>query len=390
MIVFSSFPKMDLNSTENQATRCQISDAQLKFYQIYSWWIKGIASICLSTLGIILNTVAIYILCHKRMRKSLFHNLLLCLTITDLLFLSNGVYVALIMQLIEPFSEINKYIFVSALYPARNVIMCISIYMTVGLSYERYTSIVRPYLQLTRQKTKNFPQLLLYIGPIFACSVLFNLPKYFELKIENTATLCPEITPDETIKISCTRLSNIFPTELRNNRFYVLWYVNVSNLIVTSIIPGVLLTFFNYKIYSACKVRQQKRATMLTQSIQYDSDAKSGDNVKQRFVLFAIVAMFFMCHLLRVVLNIAETVDSEIKEEQWKKGCPGIGFWGMIVLPISGFMLQVNSSANFFIYCIYDHLFNDILCSYIPTKRRQNMLGVNVMVNENIKMEEIH
>ena len=108
MMVFSSFPNMDLNSTEYQATRCQISDAQVKFYQIYSWWIKGIASICLSTLGIIFNTVAIYILCHKRMRKSLFHNLLLCLTITDLLFLSNGVYVAVVMQLIETFSKSNK------------------------------------------------------------------------------------------------------------------------------------------------------------------------------------------------------------------------------------------------------------------------------------------
>ena len=71
-------------------------------------------------------------------------------------------------------------------------------------------------------------------------------------------------------------------------------------------------------------------------------------------------------------------VDSDFKQEQWKKGCPGIGFWGMIALPISGLMLQINSSTDFFIYCIYDNLFKDVLYSQFPTLRRRELNNIEI------------
>ena len=120
--------------------------------------------------------------------------------------------------------------------------------------------------------------------------------------------------------------------------------------------------------------------------INSTNDGK-GDEVKQRFVLFAIVAMFFICHALRITLNIAEMVDSDFKQEQWKKGCPGIGFWGMIALPISGLMLQINSSTDFFIYCIYDNLFKEVLYSHFPTPRRRRTDLNNIEIEA--KQDEI-
>ena len=91
---------MEVNGTELEATRCQISDDQINFYDRYAWWLKGIVSVSIAVLGIVLNLIAVYILCHKEMRESFFHRLLICLTIVDSLFLANGIYVSLVLRLI--------------------------------------------------------------------------------------------------------------------------------------------------------------------------------------------------------------------------------------------------------------------------------------------------
>ena len=101
----SSLFEMELNRTQHDNMRCEISENQVKFYEIYAWWIKGITSVCISTFGIIFNTIAIYVLCHKRMRGSFFNRLLVGLTIVDSLFLANGIYVSLLKQV----KENNRY-----------------------------------------------------------------------------------------------------------------------------------------------------------------------------------------------------------------------------------------------------------------------------------------
>ena len=380
---------MEVNGTELEATRCQISDDQINFYDRYAWWLKGIASVSIAVLGIVLNLIAVYILCHKEMRESFFHRLLICLTVVDSLFLANGIYVSFVLRLIEPSSRSLQYIFVSALYPARNILMCSSIYMTVGLSYERYTSIVRPYLQLVRRKKNSLRRLFSYVTPVILFSILFNAPKFFELKLVDRIVECHDTTKNQAKKTECIPILEISPTDLRNDKAYILWYLNVANLMVTSIIPGLLLSFFNYRIYSASRERHQKRAKVFSRGDQQSgNDTKVDGEIKQRFVLFAIVVMFFICHLLRIALNVAELVDTEMKQEQWNKGCPGIRFWGMIAVPISGVMLQINSCADFFIYCIYDKLFKDTLSSYIPSRLRSNdHLTASSSVEEKIEMK---
>ena len=78
--------------------------------------------------------------------------------------------------------------------------------------------------------------------------------------------------------------------------------------------------------------------------------------------------MFVVCHSLRVVLNMEEIVNLDFNKQQRKAGCPGVGFWGALSLPVSGLLLQLNSSTNFFIYCIFDNIFKDILISQLPRR----------------------
>ena len=147
------------------------------FYSVYSWWLGGIGTIFVASIGILFNTIAIFILCNKRMKESFFNRLLVCIAIVDNLFLVNGIYSALAMQLIEPSASSGShlFIFINILYPARNVLMCSSIYMTVGMACERYISIAKPYLQRSRQSENTCRRLMCYVIPVISLSIVFYI-----------------------------------------------------------------------------------------------------------------------------------------------------------------------------------------------------------------------
>ena len=171
---------MEPNSVEqHNDTRCEyeITEKKVIFYEIYSWWVKGVLSLCVSFMGIVFNTISIFILCNKKMNHSFFNRLLVCLAMVDSVFLATGIYVALVMQVVESLS--NSYdpqlIFITILYPARNILMSTSIYMTIGLAYERFTSITKPYLYRARETTNKCHRLLTYVAPVFIISVIYNI-----------------------------------------------------------------------------------------------------------------------------------------------------------------------------------------------------------------------
>ena len=47
-------------------------------------------------------------------------------------------------------------------------------------------------------------------------------------------------------------------------------------------------------------------------------------------------------------------------------GCEWLQFWTLIAVPISNSLLQINSSINFFIYCVFNKSFRDTLKSKLP------------------------
>ena len=350
--------------TSNNTENC-FSKTQALFYVEFSWWVSGIGTLFISTLGMIFNAMAIYILSDRRMWSSFFNRLLVCLAIGDNLFLANAIFVVVVEKLIESPSAEHHFIFVNFLYPTRNMFMCCSIYMTVGLACERFNSSSNPFLHRTRQNESTCRRLLLYILPVITFSVVYNIPKFFDLKIveipkdSEDASNCSESTSNGTFQFHCenTTQFDMQPTNLRNNPAYILWYINVSNLVVTSIIPFLLLTYFNYKIYTALKERQKRKANMVSQPNNPSNRKEHGKKEnRQTFVLFAIVALFVICHALRVILNIAEFLEKY-------SGCVGKPFWTIVSIPIAGFLLQLNSGSNFFVYCVFSELFREVVKS---------------------------
>ena len=352
----------------NENMTCGNSQYQVEFYQDFNWWVGGVMSIFTSGLGIILNTVSICVLCNRRIRASLFNRLLVCLAIMDSLFLATTIFVALTRKLITLYSFHHVFIFVHILYPARSMLICSSTYMTVGLSYERYAFLTKPIHQRARHNTNTYSRLALYCSLIITFSILYYIPRFFDLEVEKLP--CESNQEVNGTLFNCSSQYDFRPTPIRVDPNYVLWYINVSNLVVTGVIPGVLLGFFNYKISKSLQRSNITRASMVSRQRHTAAkhQNKNSSDHGRTLVLFAIVILFFVCHALRIILNIEEVANLASEGDPKTESCPILRFWAVVLIPVSNLLIQINASANFFIYCFCDRVFKEVLVSQLAIR----------------------
>ena len=120
---------------------------------------------------------------------------------------------------------------------------------------------------------------------------------------------------------------------------------------------------------------------------------QKADERRQAIVLFGIVIAFFLCHILRIIVNIEEiiTYDDWVKTEERanKTGqyCGGVQFWTMITTDYSFLLLQINASINFFIYCFFSKQFQIPIagCGTIQL----NINGYYLHIHDNLKSIQI-
>ena len=360
--------------------KCGLTVDRLEFYENFSWWVGGVISLFISVAGMILNGIAVCILCNKRVAPCLFDRLLISLAVLDNLFLTTTIFDAFKDQLTKPLLTFDlAYIFVNIMYPVRSISMCASIYMTIGLSFERYIFLARPLYDRARHNTKVYSRLLLYITSTVTFSFLYSIPKFLDLKITEISN-CEiqskhHITLRESKTQNCTPYFDIIPTEIRLSPYYILWYINVSNLAVTSLCPGILLAFFNYKIYKILKENEIQRALMIFRRStrnEFRENIENSKDHRRTFILFCIVALFVVCHALRMVMNIEE-LSNLTRQTEGSEQCP-LRYWAMMIIPVSSLLIQVNAGANFFIYCQFDKTFREI---FLATIYRFNKINTN-------------
>ena len=346
-----------------------LTDDQANFEKEHGWWVQGLASIIMGCLGFVVNIIMIIILSTREFRKIFFNKLIITLTISDLLYLSFNVYESLHLYFIETsYCGLPGYIqFIS--YPLRKITMCFSIYMTVILTFERYLAVTNPITHRNRSIGSSWrKQFLKYISPVCLVSfVIFGTPLFFAFKMKeytfredsktNITTHNDENQDD--LKVLSTHCMSVW---LRTDRWYILLYNNLTNFVITGAIPFILLVCFNCQIYRTIKdsirTRQQlniRKSTRNVDHLRRPSEVEAQDkgiDILQSLVLFGIVISFFVCHVLRVVLNLEEIIYFEElgRLKLMKVKCTWVQFWTLIAGDLSHFLLQVNSSINFFIY----------------------------------------
>jgi len=354
----------------NDSTELHFSEGE-EHLRTVNLFLGGYFCVILSVFGTFANIGAILIFCKKSF-KSNFNNLLIALAVTDLLFLLLRLIEAISKIFQELHSDSNHWLVIWSfesynhlipyfLYPFGNIFLSLSIFMTVSISIERYLAIYFPLVYRNRSSTWN---LLFHILPVLSLAVIINIPKFLECRIDYYLDEEKNLTK-----------SFITVTEMRMDKDYVLYYLNVTRLIFLGLAPLSFLTVLNVRVYSA---------------IQRNS------NLRQRsysIILLLIVSVFIICQLPRMIFNIYEVLILDELDEH--RPPPLWSFYFLIfsndICPI------VNATVNFFIYFFIAKkfraaFFNILLCKKDPApgivSKTSFRTGEITKVNTNVHNDE--
>lgn len=127
--------------------------------------------------------MSIPVLKSKELYTSTFNRLLIVLAIIDNVYLLFALLECIRGDLEVDTGDMHTRIFVYGLYPLHNVMLCLSIYMTVSLAMERYRAVTKPIdYHTVIVSGRQWQRVFHYVIPVVAFSLIFNLPKFFELK----------------------------------------------------------------------------------------------------------------------------------------------------------------------------------------------------------------
>ena len=362
---------------------------QKQFFKNYSWWVETIGNLSFGSFGLFLNLVTIIILSSSTMWNNFFNRLLICLAVFDILYLS--------CEISEVFRHrhntfLQQKMFVNLVYPMRNIFMFSSVYMTVVLAFERYQAITDPVKYRVKMVgTTMNSQLLINVVPGILFSILYYIPKFFDLNVgeelkcyrSNLTNVISDGLEEEEEKdgltsdldFNCTTNYIFVPTKLRLNPQYIFWYIIVSNLTLTAVLPSVALMYLNARIMASLnKFRDRKKSLQSRNSIttcnsEYHSASgpkTTNTDLKKTFILFGIVILFVLCHSLRVSLNINEFIEiATQKVMENGKRCSKESIWKEYAIPFNQLLVIINSSLNFFIYVFFDNGFQQVLRKHL-------------------------
>ena len=365
------------NETNSSCNITPFTREQILYFQNYSWWAETLGNLCCGCIGVILNAITIHVFSSPELRKSFFNRLLICLAIFDTLYI--------ICEVSEVFRHryntfLQQSIFVNFVFPIRNVFMFSSIYMTAVLAFERYQAITDPVQYRIRSvETSMNQQLLTHVLPGVIFAITYYIPKFFELYVReihkcnyygNGTLMNINVTAEEAknkgLNEICTSSYILGATNLRRNSEYVFWYIIVSNLTLTTVLPLCVLTFLNCRIITSLKKFSENKKALRNGNTKSNRDSAGRNNnqsasnstadVKKTFILFSIVVLFALCHSLRVTFNIDEFIFTV-----GKISCRNNRMWTKYLGPFTSLAIILNSSLNFFIYALFDNGFQEVL-----------------------------
>lgn len=174
---------------------------------------------------------------------------------------------------IQIWNYLSRWLFVYVL-PITILSLNASGFNTMALSIERF-------LLIKCNKVSN--NFLYYIIPILCVSIAFNIPRFFELEYV-------ELTDG---------YGYIKGTDMRLSYNYILYYLNVANLIINAIIPMMTVTVLNAWL-AKILVMKQKIWREMTSSTQRDH--------RLTIVLLILAFVFVLCNSFRFGLNIYELI----------------------------------------------------------------------------------
>ena len=290
--------------------------------------VEGVLLLIVGIIGICGNIAAIVVFGRRRRNQRNFHALMLSLAIIDLTYIIASLLLFSIPQFSEEYqNEAYMYILPWAL-PIAQSCLTGSIYFTMAITVERYMAVCHPFYRVTHAWPAK-----VFIIPITLFSVIYNIPKFFELEtmiahytIDSNGTyiIFHNQTQMDAFNGTVETGVTVRPMALRLNKYYFTIYCTWMNLILMGLGPFLLLITLNVLILiqlmemgksSTPSPTRYSSAGGATNSIgenavtnQHASSRSHGQRkeVVLAKVSLAIVVVFIICHSVKWIPNIYE------------------------------------------------------------------------------------
>ena len=290
--------------------------------------IEGIILTIVGVIGIIGNVGAVFHFAHYKRFKHRFYALMLVQALVDILVIASFIWFCSVPEFLDSTKQTHQWSI--WLYPIFNTLVTATIFLTVTISLDRYLAICKPlWYHATSWRLKHV------LVPIFIFSVIYNIPRYFELEWMN-------------LSISEVPFMQVWPTKLRRNQTYVEWYVLGAHIIILGVIPMILLMGLNIltvkemKKYKGFRIGDKKE------------DREREIQCNMAHINIVIVIVFIICHSIIQIPSINELTERLNGRED---GTENVTDWKhkqliQTITEISQIMVVFNSSVNFYVYLI--------------------------------------
>lgn len=285
--------------------------------------------------GFVGNALTIVVLCRQREKNSSTNWLLQTLAVVDTLYLIASIFI----QPLKTANEAQRNVHLESFSPymdayvwaLASIAHTVTVWTVVVVTVDRYVAVCRPYSPHLR--TVRRARLAMVV--VVVAAVVYNIPNFLERRISYEAE-----AGGEWVAVSTK-------TSLSFTLLYSVFYKTVCYFVMRSIGPLLLLVVLNSLLIRTLH-RMERRRKDLVGKTSHLQQQQQRENTT--LMLVAVVAVFIVCQIPDVMLRLTATQLLSIP------GSPA-SLRFRLVNSMTNFMLTLNSSVNFLIYCLIGRKF---------------------------------
>ena len=308
---------------------CSYAAAPHDWYVLYRFILDVIVVSCLIMVGFVGNTLSFVVL-HKDKSWSTTHFLLQCLALADTLFLVGCIlfqtlphifpYTGVFAEYYQHYPTIMLY-----LWPCGIMVQTARNWITVTVTVERFVAIRVP-LKAPQICTLRNVRICVTVVVVFA--VGFNVPRFFATEEYQ----CWDAGANATVVELVQRTDFLYATVYSVFLYYA--FIGIG--------PLLILTVLNVQLMVIIRRSDRQRMRMGARGGGGGQSQRSDVN---RMLIF-VISVFIVCETPAAVYQVLAFT-----------GQP----WSEYVAPFTNMLVTLNSSVNFFVYCLAGTKFRRIL-----------------------------